>query len=200
MARFSEIAEKYNKSEEIRARLDALEDYDLGFVTNGLNEELIRSGRVYSVEQVYPLRIKFGRCDEKLAAVLELEFRRFCAITMIDEGKPHAPPGAVDMYWHFFILHTKEYVKFCEKVWGSFEGAMEIRHHYPSNDETRRGMLNAYNATREFYVDAFGEPKPFEMPPLPGTKVDPLPARDIWTERSDTSGDSYSGIVEPEVY
>ena len=58
MEDFSKLADRYRKSSEIKLRLSALTKYDLSFVTECLNEDLIRSGRAYSCEQAYPLREK----------------------------------------------------------------------------------------------------------------------------------------------
>ena len=77
---------------------------------------------------------------------------------------------------------------------------MEIRHHYPANNETRKGMLDAYNSTRRFYVEVFGDPETHEMPRLEGIGVEALSPRKIWVDESMTSGDSYSGILQPEDY
>ncbi len=175
---------------------DQIDAYDLSFVTSALGDSLIRTGRAYSCEQAYPLMHQYGKADYRLAVRLEREFKRFCALTVFQPGVGHAPPGAVDMYWHFFILHTEEYISFCEQVWGDFKGAPKIRHHYPSTDQNRRGMLEAYKSTRALYVEVFGPPEPYEMDALPGAMR--LPSRPIWMPGSDTSGDSYSGIVEVE--
>lgn len=182
------ILQKFAVSDEAKGRLKKLENFDLEFVTSAFNDNLIRAGRPYSVEQVYPIIARFGRADYEIAKRLETEFRRFVAITLLTPKVPHAPPGAVDMYWHFFILHTTEYESFCNDVWGNFEGDPKYRHHFPANDDTRPGMLQAYIATRRVYVEVYGEPLLYE-------RAGAL-AVEIWTEGSHTSGDSYSGIVE----
>lgn len=170
-------------------RIKKVGPYNLSFLTSTLNDDLIRGGRSYSCEQAYPLVVNYGKADFRIAQRLEEEFKRFCILTLIREGVPHAPPGAVDMYWHFFILHTKQYLEFCTEVWGDFSGSPSFRDHFPSTDATRRGMLDAYRATRALYVEVFGEPRLFEIPGLQ--------PRPIWLSDSDTSGDSYSGVIEP---
>ena len=192
------IAE-FEVDEMARQRITAVADYDLSYVTQDLSDELIRTGRSYSCEQAYPLMFNYGKVDARLAQRLELEFKRFSILTLMKPGVPHAPPGAVDMYWHFFILHTREYVDYCEKVWGDFSGEPRFRDHFPSKDATRKGMLDAYKATRALYVDTFGEPEEFEMEGIvrDGGEVLPVASRPIWVVGSDTSGDSYSGVVEP---
>jgi hypothetical protein len=184
-----EIYKKYKVTDKNRSRIELLKSYDLDFLSNTFNDDLIRAGRPYSVEQVYPIIVRFGKCDFELAKKLEVEFRKFVALTLITPGVPHAPPGAVDMYWHFFILHTERYTEFCERLWGGFRGDQKYRHHYPATDETRAGMLRAYLNTRELYVEVFGEPELYQ-------REGALPVH-IWTARSHTSGDSYSGVVDP---
>lgn len=193
------VLDKYKVTEQNLKRIQAIGPYDLSFVTNNLNEDLLRTGRTFSCEQAYPLRAKYGKADRRLATRLEEEFKRFCILTLVKPDVPHAPSGAIDMYWHFFILHTEQYIKFSESVWGDFKGDPKFRQHYPSNDQTRTGMLNAYNATRELYVDIFGEPRKYELDEIPGAAT-ALEPRGIWVPKSDTSGDSYSGTIENTSY
>jgi hypothetical protein len=194
-----EVLKRYDVSKKNVLRIEAVGSYDLAYVTVDLNDELVQTGRAFSCEQAYPLRDRFGRADKRLAQRLEEEFKRFCILTLVKSGVPHAPPGAVDMYWHFFILHTEGYLEFCKEVWGDVKGDPKYRHHYPSTNETRKGMLAAYKATRELYVDGFGEPRTFKLKGVPDV-ADALAPRAIWTEASDTSGDSYSGTIEPQAY
>lgn len=97
-----------------RERLQRLQDYDLSHVT----VELVDKGPKWSAEQIWPLRLHFGRADLELARKLEREFKRFVALTLIHPGQIYAPSGPVDMYWHFFVLHTRDYERFCEAIWG----------------------------------------------------------------------------------
>jgi len=103
---------------ETLAKLHALERYDMSFLTDAFNDRLIREGRTFSTEQIYPILAYFGKADEELAKRLETEFKRFVAVTLIRPGIVHAPSGPVDMYWHFFILHTRQYRQFCADIWG----------------------------------------------------------------------------------
>lgn len=146
-----------------RERMSAVANYDLAYLSQDLSDDLIRTGRAYSCEQAYPLMFQFGKVDLRLASRLELEFKRFCILTLLEPSTPHAPPGAVDMYWHFFILHTREYVDFCEKAWSNFDGEPRFRDHFPSKDATRPGMLEAYRATRALYSVVYGEPELFAV-------------------------------------
>lgn len=50
---------------------------------------------------------------------MALEFKKFVAISLVEPNQVHAPPGPVDMFWHFLLLHTVQYNEFCDKVWGT---------------------------------------------------------------------------------
>lgn len=174
----------------LKERLRRLDDYDFGFITETLNDELIQEGRAYSCEQAYPIRAKFGSADREIAGMLEGEFKKFVALTLLEPGRMHAPSGAVDMYWHYLILHTDTYADFCAKVWGDTNGNPQLRNHYPATDETRPAMRDAYVHTRELYERVFGPVRPF-------TSKDNLVV-DVWPGDESTCGDSYSGTMCPK--
>ena len=52
---------------------------------------------------------------------------------------PLAPSREVDHGWHAFILHTREYAEFCDRVAGEFI------HHAPEDPETDRAETVARN-------------------------------------------------------
>lgn len=101
-------------SDKTLVRLERLENYDLSKLTTNF----IDKGRRFSPEQVWPIKDHFGKADLEIATLLEKEFRRFVALTLLRSGLIYAPSGPVDMYWHFLVLHTREYEKFCRTVWG----------------------------------------------------------------------------------
>ena len=72
------------------------------------------------------------------------EFKKFVILTLLKPGVAHAPPGAVDMYWHFFVLHTEPCTSFSEAIWGNFQGDPKYRHHFPAKDDTLPGQFRAY--------------------------------------------------------
>lgn len=116
-----------NLSNSILKKLQTLENYDLSDITNSFTDDDHLQGRVFSKEQIYPIKLHFGKADIEIARLIESEFKKFVAITLIKAGVTHAPSGPIDMYWHFFILHTVKYRDFCEKIWGSYE-ATPIHH------------------------------------------------------------------------
>ncbi len=111
-------------TESLLARLRKLQSYNLSYFT----EHLVDQGRIFAPEQVYPIKAHFGKADLEVAQLLELEFKRFAALTLIRPGIIFAPSGPVDMYWHFLILHSRDYRLFCDAVWGEFQ-------HHPRGTE-----------------------------------------------------------------
>ena len=191
---------KYVVPDDVRQKIQAVTNTDLSFLTNEFNDNQIRAGRPFSVEQVYPIIVRFGKADYEIARIFEEEFKKFVILTLLKPGVAHAPPGAVDMYWHFFVLHTEPYTSFSEAIWGNFQGDPKYRHHFPAKDDTRPGQFRAYVDTRVLYTDVFGQPPVYERVGAQPVAIWNNPVGDAErSERETTSGDSYSGIVEPEV-
>ena len=55
-----------------------------------------------------------------------LAFLRACAS---NQGRPLSPSRYVDIGWHTFILYTREYAEFCERIAGFFI------HHVPDDED-----------------------------------------------------------------
>lgn len=53
----------------------------------------------------------------------------FLAACAVNGGEPLAPSRTVDIGWHTFILHTRDYATFCERIAGRF------LHHVPETPE-----------------------------------------------------------------
>ena len=102
-----------------RAKLQALQDFDLSEITNAFTDDDHVAGKIFSKEQIYPIKLYFGKADLEIARRLEKEFKRFIALTLIQPEVLQAPSGPVDMYWHFFMLNTLFYQEFCDKVLGT---------------------------------------------------------------------------------
>jgi hypothetical protein len=196
------VLKKFEVPDEVRERLQRLEDYDLSFLTKNFIEDELRD---FSPEQLFPLIRHFAkykmRVDIKVAQRLELEFRRFVAVALIRPSRRNAPSGPVDMYWHFFVLHTPEYIGFCTAIFGAYGPQPRLGKHYfqdvadkraamvdhiPANNDTRPMMLEVYRDTRKIYTEIFGEPD---------EKFWPAPTSD----KPATCGDSYSGFIAPFV-
>jgi len=75
-----------------------------------------RISRDHAVDWSYAERIM----DQTLA------FLRLCAA---NSGESYAPSNIVDIGWHMFILFTREYADFCQRLAGRFI------HHIPRDEE-----------------------------------------------------------------
>lgn len=117
----NQIKQVVGLTQSVLNRLSQLEQFNLSPITHRFTDEDHKQGRSFSTEQIYPIVKHFGSADLELAKRLEAEFKKFVALTIIKPGVTHAPSGPVDMYWHFFILHTATYRQFCHEVWGAFE-------------------------------------------------------------------------------
>jgi hypothetical protein len=60
---------------------------------------------------------------------LAMDMKRFLALVAISPMERLAPPERIDLAWHHFILHTREYSAFCEAIAGKFI------HHVPSTSQ-----------------------------------------------------------------
>lgn len=70
--------------------------------------------------------------------VQALAFLKACALNP-DAGL--APSRAVDVGWHAFVLHTREYNEFCHRVAGRFI------HHTPNDESTSGGIADRESAS-----------------------------------------------------
>lgn len=198
--------DKVKPTELVTQRVLALTGYDLSFITDHLIEEELRE---FSPEQLFPLIKHFGKYDMKMnldvSRKLEFEFKRFVALALLKPSRRNAPYGPVDMYWHFFVLHTPEYVQFCTAIFGDYGDQPRVGKHYnfqhwedkrkaqneeamvdhiPAKDDTRPAMFEIYKETLQVYEELYG---------APDEKFWPAPTSD----KIVTCGDSYSGFIHP---
>ncbi len=85
-------------------------------------------------------------CDLAFAERVVRQALVFLVACARDAGAPLAPSRTVDAGWHAFILHTREYAEFCDRVAGRFI------HHAP--DEETGGDRTEAAARTEATVDA----------------------------------------------
>ncbi len=127
---------------------------DLSFLTEKLvsKDESAQT----KTEQVYTLEGLYGVSSTTLAKNLETEFKRFMSIMVVkpDDVPDISPSRAVDMYWHLFVLHTKDYREFTQAVFGKFID------HVPSTKEDANASRGEYSATMQIYHKLFGHPDP----------------------------------------
>lgn len=85
---------------------------------------------------------------------VELEYRRYLALSRNYPDKAVVPSKVVDTFWHFHILDTQAYVDDCDKVFGYF------LHHYPyfgmRGEQDAQALGSAYDETLALYEAHFG--------------------------------------------
>lgn len=87
---------------------------------------------------------------------VEVEYRRYLALSRGYPDMPIVPSRDVDTFWHYHILDTQAYAQDCERLFGYF------LHHYPyfgmRGSEDAQALGLAYDNTLELYEDQFGVP------------------------------------------
>lgn len=71
--------------------------------------------------------------DRRFAERVVDQALAFLAACARNRGQSLVPSPAVDIGWHMFILHTREYAAFCRDIAGGFI------HHVPEDDESEAG-------------------------------------------------------------
>jgi hypothetical protein len=87
---------------------------------------------------------------------VEIEYRRFLALTSAYPAMAIVPSKAVDSFWHYHILDTQTYARDCDRLFGSF------LHHYPyfgmRGPDDALALGDAYDTTLTLYEAHFGIP------------------------------------------
>ncbi|MFJ8813781.1 glycine-rich domain-containing protein [Amycolatopsis thermoflava] len=66
----------------------------------------------------------------------------FLAACARNTGSPLAPSELVDIGWHTFVLHTRDYAAFCERIAGRFLHHVPTEDHDPAaSGEAARGTM-----------------------------------------------------------
>ena len=108
------ILDNVHLSEQQIERLRTIEEYDLWFII-----ERVRSKGILSEHLIDP-------------AVTE--FKKYMALVALGYEELGMHSSEVDEIWHNFILFTREYAEFCERVCG------HMIHHRPNT--SRRPQLH----------------------------------------------------------
>ena len=87
---------------------------------------------------------------------IEIEYRRYLALSRHYPTRPIVPSRLVDTFWHYHILDTQAYADDCDKAFGHF------LHHYPyfgmRGEEDAQALGAAYDETIALYKAHFGRP------------------------------------------
>ena len=86
---------------------------------------------------------------------VDVEYRRFLALTRAYPDRAIVPSKIVDAFWHAHILDTQAYAPDCDQFLGFF------LHHFPyfgmRGPEDARALGDAYDDTLALYGQHFGE-------------------------------------------
>lgn len=149
---FSEARMRARLNKEQIASLEKLNSFDLSEITAKFSTKYDNIRMV--PEQVYMTKVLLGtEITESIPKILESDFKKWIALSIISPGTSFAPISReVDMYWHLFILHTKEYGEFCKTILGRYLG------HQPTNEKIRNDVNKSGENTRVLFYELFGVP------------------------------------------
>lgn len=88
--------------------------------------------------------------DEESAAKAEDLYRKFLTLRHRYPASRHVPPKIADEVWHNHIMHTKQYLADCEKLFG------DVLHHVPELEGDQSSHLRDYDQTVKHYKQEFG--------------------------------------------
>ncbi len=72
--------------------------------------------------------------------------KQYYAVALLDPANAHAVSVPVDPFWHFHVLHTEQYMDFCNRVIG------EYMHHRPL-DHSKKPHLEAVRQLYSYTLD-----------------------------------------------
>lgn len=131
-------------------RLETLRNYDLSFLTQKFANSEIELGKI--PEQVYLTKTLLGgKIDTDIPEKLEADFKKWISLLILYPEERIAPPRVLDMYWHLFMLHTKEYHEFCSDVLG-----FQLGHSPVTKDTVEETKVIGQN-TRRRYISLYGQ-------------------------------------------
>ncbi len=95
---------------EQRRRLAVIDLEDFSGVERKVREHFVELGRELSA----------GYVERGIYAL-----KQYYAVALLDPANAHAVSRVIDPFWHAHILHTEQYMEFCNRVVG------EYMHHQP---------------------------------------------------------------------
>ena len=94
--------------------------------------------------------VKERNTDRELAARIMDQALAFLGACACNHGTPLSPSPTVDIGWHTFLLHTKDYAEFCGQVAGRF------LHHVPADENVERRDPAEVSRTTMEAIEAAG--------------------------------------------
>ena len=90
----------------------------------------------WNLSKVREYLVEKEKYDESTALAMEIEYKRFLALTLALDTKMNVPVSAeVDPFWHTHIIFTHDYTNMCHALGGVYV------HHVPAVTEEERGRL-----------------------------------------------------------
>ena len=99
---------------------------------------------IYRLSHVY----KWSRKDAREAVE---QYRNYIFLRKKYFPQDFPPSQDIDEVWHAHILHTKDYINFCQQVFGSYF------HHNPGSEDTAVFAEQFERETQELYNKEFGD-------------------------------------------
>lgn len=129
-----DILDEVHLGEEQLHRLRVIEDYDLWFIVERVRSKGILSGRL---------------ADEAVT-----EFKKYMALIALGHEELGMHSSEVDEIWHNFILFTREYAEFCQKICG------HMIHHRPNTSGRPELHPTSVAEFTQAYTKFFGPLRP----------------------------------------
>ena len=129
-----DIPDQIQLTEDQLDRLRVIEDYDLWFIVERVREKGTLSAQ---------------RADQALT-----EFRKYMALIALGNKELGMHSADVDEIWHNFILFTREYAEFCERICG------EMIHHRPNTSRRPELPPASVSEFQMAYTKFFGPVPP----------------------------------------
>lgn len=97
----------------------------------------------------YPL----PRWTEENAKRCAQLYKNFLFLHKKHAGQALVPSRHIDEFWHNHILHTQQYTKDCQAIFGHY------LHHDPAlPDESTDHLIDNYLKTKAYYLEEFKQP------------------------------------------
>jgi hypothetical protein len=122
-----------------------------------LPQEILENLDLSSVERRLIDRYSWDSTDAKEAV---RRYKNFLRLLLKYPDQILAPAPDMDEAWHNHILFTREYMRDCESLFGSY------LHHSPalsSDPKEKKVMEDAQTRTSELYIKEFQEPYSLEL-------------------------------------
>ncbi len=98
------------------------------------------------------LELTGPKVDDEYVEKCILALKQYYVVALLDPNNFHAVSDILDPFWHAHILHTKQYVEFCQDVFG------EYMHHRPldhSKTVDVASVRRLYEYTQVVYEQIF---------------------------------------------